>query len=198
MKTWDERAGNYLTWREGFSFNLIKRNLIYTPILKMILKKKLKEINPKLLLEVGCGPGRLFDLYNNIESVCIDSSEKMLVRANGLMENKKHSNITLLLMDICNQESFFKKFDLFFDVVITSNVLLHIPHNKIDAAIKNICGVAINVICVEWVEPNANEREGCYLHDYESLFGKHGFFVNDSLKIPFEKQIMYHFVSGGE
>lgn len=188
MKTWDERANNYLTWKEGVSPYLIKRNIIYNPLLHFALDKKIRQIQPQTLLEIGCGPGRLFDLYRGIQTTCIDSSANMLERAKALCKHYGYTNITLYEMDACNM-----RFDTFFDVAITSNLLLHIPHEKIDAVISGIQKYAIHVVCVEWVDKTWHDVGNCYLHDYIHLFNKHGFTLVSSKKILFEKQMMYHF-----
>jgi hypothetical protein len=85
------------------------------------------------------------------------------------------------------------RLDSCYDVVVSSNVLLHIPHEKIHEAVWMICRHASEVICVEWVEEDGVDVGNCYLHDYVSLFGEHGFRVVDARSIPFEKQMMYHF-----
>jgi len=188
MKTWDERAKNYLTWKEGVSPQLIKRNLVYTPLLKMLIARKLREIQPQTILEVGCGTGRLFSLYKDKPTTCVDSSEKMLVRARRLCKRKGYTNIRLLKMDICEL-----RLGRCYDVAISSNVLLHISPDKIHEAVRRICKHASEVICVEWVEEDGVDVGNCYLHDYVGLFNEQGFRMVDARSVPFEKQRMYHF-----
>ena len=188
-ENWDQRSSDYLTWGEGVSFNLIKRNLVYANILRLMLARKIKELQPCSLLEVGCGPGRLFSLYQGISSVvCVDLSPKMVMRARQTAKEKGLSNIMVQEMDagcLC--------FEKVFDMIITSNLLLHIPHVMIEKVISSICRYSSDVVCVEWVEPGGVDCGDCYLHDYEELFMGHGYVLVDKRVVPFEKQLLMHF-----
>ena len=65
-KYWDERAETYL---EGFYFlknpKRFKNRFIYRPILRYLIRKKIDELKPHSLLEVGCRVGRLFPVYRD-------------------------------------------------------------------------------------------------------------------------------------
>ena len=75
---WENRANTYLKKE----FLRMPRNFFYTIILKKVLWREINNIYPSSVLEVGCGPGRLLNLYENIENIyCVDFSKKMLIRA---------------------------------------------------------------------------------------------------------------------
>jgi SAM-dependent methyltransferase len=186
--SWDDRAKTYLKWSEGFSPQLIKRNLVYIPFLRYMLARKIREINPRSILEIGCGPGHWFDLYKNRLATCVDYSEKMLERAREVCRKRRYSNIEVLLMNACDLQ-FVRSFNL----AISASVMLHIPPGKVEDVVVGLSKCASEVLVVEWVDPDGVDVGNCHLHDYPFLFSEQGYELIDARAVPFYDQMLYHF-----
>lgn len=186
---WDKRARTYLDKTYFLtSPSRFFTKVFYEPTLKTMILSRLKKISPQSLLEVGCGPGRLFDSYKNIAHVVgVDFSPQMLERAKKLIKKKKYDNIELRLMDARN----LKFSSNSFDVILTSNVLLHIRPEKIQKAINEITRVSKKwIICAE-LSDKKKEGWNCFAHDYVKLFS--GAQIVSNTGIPFSNQKMLLF-----
>jgi len=86
-----------------------------------IIKKFLKDTPNKDILDVACGTGRFFYLYGNRKIYGIDISKDQLAEA-----RKKDQKA---ILKICDAENICY-LDNFFDVVITSQFIEHIPQYK--------------------------------------------------------------------
>ena len=113
----------------------------------------------------------------------------MLKRAEKLINSKGYSNIHLANSKAQNLKFNDEKFDL----VITSNVLLHIPPESIKEAISELVRVSKNyILCIEYFEKNKSKKsEHCFLHDYQSLFLDEGVILKKCEKVTFEKQNLF-------
>ena len=206
-KYWSERGKSY--WR-GLYFlrspETLKTYFLYMPILKYLLREEIKRIKPRTLLEVGCGPGRLFDFYKGIPEVyCVDFSPVMLKRAQDLITKRRYKNIKLFGMKAQNLGFTEDQFD----IVLTSNVLLHIPPESIEKSISELVRVSSeHILCVEYAvdtekfagQLRLKERQDrkreivfCFLHNYPDLFGKKKARMVKAVNIPFIKQKMFLF-----
>lgn len=101
---WNERGKSFL---KGLYFitslDRLMNHFLYKPILKHLLIKEINRIKPRTLLGVGCGPGRLFNLYKKIIEVhCVDFIPIMLKRAKGLIKQRKYKNSNLCEMEAQN------------------------------------------------------------------------------------------------
>lgn len=179
---WNQKASWYL--KDG-------GNPFYARKLKGIISRKIREFKPCSLLEVGCGPGRLFPIYAGVPNVSVvDFSYGMLRRAVAL-KKKMGYDIDIFNMDI-NHLLFL---DSCFDMVVSSNVLLHVPHEKIERVVGEIARVCRGVVvCVEYFEERQSEvSDFCFLHDYPLLFGDAGCCLVEERKIWFEDQKLFVF-----
>ena len=175
---WDMRSGNYLKKRIPRNWKEFKRYYLYPPVLKHQIKTALKKTKPESLLEVGCGPGRLLKLYSEIPEVwAVDISENMIRRAENVVSKYNLNNIKLSQMDASSLEFG----DSTFELVLTSNVLLHIPYDIIERVVYEIIRVSKKyILCIEWSEDHVDkytlthaEKGGCFHHDYIKLFSAH-------------------------
>lgn len=204
-KYWNGRGKSFL---KGLYFlrssERFKTYFIYNPFLKHLLRKEIKRIKPRTLLEVGCGPGRLFNLYKGIPEVCcVDFSPTMLKRAGDLIKKRGYENIKLHQMEAQNLGFTEDQFD----IVITSNVLLHIPPESIEDAISEIVRVSNGyIVSVEYFtdkgnpsaeQDNQKDREEeikyCFLHNYQDLFRNKKAQMVKAVDIPFFEQKMFLF-----
>jgi len=87
-----------------------------------IFKKYVK--NSDRVLDLGCGNGRLYDLFKNkqIDYIGVDNSESLINFA-----QRKHPKAKFILSDVLN----LPFFDHEFDVVISVAMLHHIPSEEL-------------------------------------------------------------------
>jgi len=124
------------------------------------------------VLDIGCGSGRLFPLYNDLkikEVIAQDVSSKALKIAK---DRYRFSNIKLTNKDILDLN--FPKH--YFDLIISNRVLQHIPHDEIEVVVKKLTGLG-NYVYINEMSDSDYTGESFYLfkHDYIALFNKLGF-----------------------
>jgi len=136
-----------------------------------VLGGLLASLAPKRLLDVGCGSGRLFPLYQSCgvqEVVGQDIAQEALglarTRYNGPRVRLLHAPVT----ELDFPESYF-------DLAICNRVLQHIPPAGVAAVIAAICRLCRAVYVSESL-PESAECEEFYLfrHDYVGMFGTNG------------------------
>lgn len=132
----------------------------------------LRDVLPMLrpvssVLDVGCGQGRIADLlldvfpaadYVGIDISPVQVAATKVVRPDGAVYQSR-------LQDFTDSAGF--------DLVIASEVLMHVPPDEIQAACDKVKSLARKwVLTVDWTEPVAGKTaEWNWLHDYRSLFG---------------------------
>lgn len=179
---WEKRGVHYPKEIRG----RLRFRLIVTSRQKKILRNLLDQIKPSSLLVVGCGAGRMFDIYQNIEKVVgVDFSSTMLIHAERLVNRKGYNNISLCQMDA--EALGFPSYS--FDIVLTCEVLLHVPYNKIEKFISEITRVSSRyVVSLEYFEEITEEKRRklashCFLHNYPKMFERKDFLVKKKLKV---------------
>jgi len=98
-----------------------------------VLSAIIDKYKPASILDVGCGSGRLFRLYQEkgiSDVIGIDISEKALKLAKKDFPNVKTMKMRLEDMDFEHNR---------FDMAISNRTLQHIPRQNIDTVIKKIC-----------------------------------------------------------
>lgn len=149
-----------------------------------IFQQKLEEIKPNSLLELGCGYGRYFSLYENIPRVvATDISREMLQKIPGKYQQLPNFSIVCVAAEDIN-------FDDMFDVTITNMALQHVPPKLIRRAIENICRCSMHVLIHEWITQNHAYIFG---HNYEELFDSFGFSVVEKYSTDEPGKMFYHF-----
>lgn len=154
-------AGNF--WDHYASHEVIRWKL--SSGYSDIIKKELQTLKPSSLLDLGCGPGRLFRLYRDIPHVvAIDISQKMLHLAKDLVL----SNIILKHMSV--EEIDFSAES--FDMVLSCKTLQHISPSHIEEAARRICFVAKKYILLieQSVDTGQRWAKHEFRHDYVQLF----------------------------
>ena len=143
-----------------------------------VLKSILTSIVPSRVLDFGCGNGRLFPLYQNLnirEIVGQDISGESLnlARMHHNYENVKLLNIPVDKLDFS---------DYYFNIVICNRVLQHIPPSTIEQTIKKLCRLG-KFIYVNEISDSDGLPLDCnyflFLHDYINLFKNFGFYIKD-------------------
>jgi glycosyltransferase involved in cell wall biosynthesis len=139
-----------------------------------LLRDIILSLKPQRLLDVGCGSGRLFPLYNDSEIsevVAQDISSEALKMA----KDRYHfSNIKTTGQPILDL-----KFPMhYFDLIVSNRVLQHMPRGQIEAVIRKLTKLGkliyINEMCDS---DSADESFYLFHHNYVELFNKYGFKV---------------------
>lgn len=133
----------------------------------------------KTVLELGCGFGRITQLllsnYSNItEYLAVDISPDQIENAKSLLSSTKltnHVKVNFLISDIQSL-----RLDKEYDLVILSEVLLHILPTEIDSIIKKLITLSKkHIVNIDWYEDHAPKSQAShnFIHQYETLYHKY-------------------------
>ena len=133
----------------------------------------------KSVLELGCGFGRITKLlltnYDNItEYLAIDISPDQIENAKTLISSTKISNKVKLDFLVSDIQSL--KLDKQYDLVILSEVLLHILPTEIDSIVNKLISMTKrHIINIDWYEdqPPKTQASHNFIHQYESIYKKY-------------------------
>lgn len=139
-----------------------------------VLREIILSIPADHVLEIGCGGGRLFDLYlqmNLKEVIAQDIARRALALA-----RKKGNYPNIMLVQSPIEALDFP--ESYFDLVISNRVLQHIPPKEIESTIKKVSELGRFVYVNEvGLDEKLVSRPHMFKHDYERLFGRDGFRV---------------------
>jgi SAM-dependent methyltransferase len=169
---WHERGKIY---KKNFRYDKNKR------VQEEFLIANLNNISGsfKTVLELGCGFGRITQLllsnYSNItEYLAVDISPDQIENAKSLLSSTKLTNqvkVDFLVSDIQSL-----RLDKEYDLVILSEVLLHILPTEIDSIIKKLITLSKkHIINIDWYEdhPPKSQASHNFIHQYETLYKKY-------------------------
>lgn len=169
---WHERGKIY---KKNFRYDKNKR------VQEEVLIAHLNNISGsfKTVLELGCGFGRITQLllsnYSNItEYLAVDISPDQIENAKSLLSSTKltnHVKVDFLVSDIQSL-----RLDKEYDLVILSEVLLHILPTEIDSIIKKLITLSKkHIINIDWYEDHAPKSQAShnFIHQYETLYKKY-------------------------
>jgi SAM-dependent methyltransferase len=169
---WHERGKIY---KKNFHYDKNKR------LQEEVLLAHLNNITGsfKSVLELGCGFGRITQLlltnYNSItEYLAVDISPDQIDNAKSLLSSTKLSpelKLDFLVSDIQSL-----RLDKEYDLVILSEVLLHILPTDIDSIIKKLIALSKkHIINIDWYEesPPKSHASHNFIHQYEELYKKY-------------------------
>jgi SAM-dependent methyltransferase len=133
----------------------------------------------KSVLELGCGFGRITKLllsnYSNItEYLAVDISPHQIENAKSLLSSMNLSDKVKLDFMVSDIQAL--NLDKKYDLVILSEVLLHILPTEIDSIIKKLLSLSNkNIINIDWYEDNPPEKHAPhnFIHQYEALYKKY-------------------------
>ena len=133
----------------------------------------------KSVLELGCGFGRITKLlltnYDNItEYLAVDISTDQIENAKNLISSPKLSNKVKLDFLVSDIQSL--KLDKQYDLVILSEVLLHILPTEIDSIVNKLISMTKrHIINIDWYEdqPPKTQAPHNFIHQYEAIYKKY-------------------------
>jgi SAM-dependent methyltransferase len=137
--------------------------------IEALLRQLLPELAPiHSVLDVGCGRGRLASLlgevlptahYTGLDIGEAQAQATQAVRPDGTV-------YTVPIQDFDSKHRY--------DLILVSEVLMHIPPNEISAVVTKLMTMATKyIVAIEWTEPIGDvvPAEWNWLHDYRALFG---------------------------
>lgn len=172
IKYWMERGPVY--YDQHRRLNPISKSRFY--LQERAIINQLYNYYPfESVLEVGCGYGRITSLI--LDNLSISKSLKRYVaidisldQINKAQErtrekgNVEYRQIAIQDLDYENE----------FDLVIASEVLMHVPPDQIRGAIDKLISASKGLILnVDWCAPKEPREAGgyCFQHNYEALYG---------------------------
>lgn len=139
----------------------------------------------RTVLDFGAGPGRLVSLWarNRVRLTCADWSDAFMPALTAICGKFGSRALQLDVSKQCLDERF--------DLVFSTQVLLHIHPRHIDSAMRNICRMAKrDILVITWQGDDAfddasSEKVQSFNHDYRALFAKHGCTLDLEMDITF-------------
>ena len=151
----------------------------------------------KSVLELGCGFGRIIKLlltnYNNItEYLAIDISPHQIENAKILLSSVKLPNEVKLEFMVSDIQSLNLDNKKKYDLVILSEVLLHILPSEIDSVIKKLVTLSKkHIINIDWYEDNPPMKHAPhnFIHQYETIYKRYIDYSSSTIKrIPIKRK----------
>jgi len=151
----------------------------------------------KSVLELGCGFGRITQLllsnYNNItEYLAVDLSPDQIENAKNLLSSMKKLSNNQVKLNFMVSDIQSLRLDKQYDLVILSEVLLHILPTEIDSIIKKLITLSKkHIINIDWYEDHLPKSQAShnFIHQYETLYKKYTEPSTTSIKrIPIKRK----------
>ena len=150
----------------------------------------------KSVLELGCGFGRIIKLlltnYNNItEYLAIDISPHQIENAKILLSSVKLLNEVKLEFMVSDIQSLNLDNKKKYDLVILSEVLLHILPSEIDSVIKKLVTLSKkHIINIDWYEDNPPMKHAPhnFIHQYETIYKRYIDYSSTIKRIPIKRK----------
>jgi 2-polyprenyl-3-methyl-5-hydroxy-6-metoxy-1,4-benzoquinol methylase len=171
---WNERGKVY---KKNFKYDDSKR------LQEEFLIEYLNGINDsfKSVLELGCGFGRITKLlltkYNNInEYLAVDLSQDQIENAKKYVSSSLKKPNNQLKLDFMVSDIQSLNLDKKYDLVILSEVLLHILPTEIDSIIKKLLTLSNkHIINIDWYEetPPTKQASHNFIHQYETIYKRY-------------------------
>lgn len=149
----------------------------------------IERLGARRILDVGCGSGRLFPLYQakGARVLGIDLSAEALALA-----AERYPDVELRRLSVEALDDPVGSFDL----AVCNRVLQHVPAHAITAAIRGLCRVSTAAYVNELSDSDAVDEEFYMLrHDYVQLFAAQGWTEMDEGRIG--RQTWRLFTSAG-
>ncbi len=173
---WHERGKKY---KENFRYN--KDFVLQEDLLITYLRDNLftSDVSAKSILELGCGYGRITKLLLTKFANMIKEYHAVDLSPDQIENAKKYvdSNNNKLTFSVSDIQSFGTKKK--YDLVLLSEVLLHVLPSDIDSVIKKVISLSNNhIINIDWYEDNLPRDYKIratynFIHQYEELYKKY-------------------------
>jgi SAM-dependent methyltransferase len=128
----NERAG---TWNGDFGIRYTNRNKLVPERMIPFYSKILKDINVKRILEVGCNRGHNLVALSYVQELDLYGID---INPYSILLARENKDISFNLGDIF--DILYK--DSYFDLVLSSGVLIHIPPSRLTEALSEVMRVS--------------------------------------------------------
>jgi len=167
-ENWKKRGPNYKKELEKKSNSLQLR----LEQQEKIIRNTISKFNPKSILEIGCGSGRFTKILSEITQfekyLAIDISQGQIDNAKEFVNNERIDFQCVKVQDLHLHEKF--------DLIFSSEVMMHINFNDIDQVLKKMISLSKQkIITIDWFDSKKiGEERGkyCFLHDYNLLYSQ--------------------------
>jgi len=151
-----------------------------------VLELVLKNVNPKIILDIGCGSGRCFPLYESLKIDTIYAQDVSKVAINLSKKNHPDFKCNYLLSDIIN----LKFEENYFDLILSTRVLAVVLPENIGEVIKKITNISKLVYINEMSDSDfLGDSLYWFKHDYDYYFKKNNFKVQNKGTITLNNDI---------
>ncbi|MFN2150176.1 MAG: class I SAM-dependent methyltransferase, partial [Anaerolineales bacterium] len=113
-----------------------QRNSAWLEMFENIAKRIAQDIQPKTVLDAGCALGFLVEglRKQNVDAYGVDISEYAI------------ENVHESIKPYCRQGSITEPFPQKYDLIVTIEVLEHMPKDQAEAAVANLCAHTDDVL----------------------------------------------------
>lgn len=162
---WTKEGKEYFANYSKLDESIIKR---YDTQARLIIKF-LSDLEFSSVCEAGCGFGRItkriIDRFNIPKErfLAFDLSPDQINKARELVGDRVEFKISTISDLYTNHE---------YDLVLASEVLMHIPHEHIESNISKLVNLSSKyVVNVDWRETDSGKSSFCnFAHDYKKLY----------------------------
>lgn len=158
---------------------------------KMIIEI-ISKFHPKTILEIGCGSGRFTKIISEMiefeKYLAIDISQGQIDSAKEFVNNDRVDFKCIKIQDLDIQDKF--------DLVFSSEVLMHINFNDINEVINKMVLLSKKkVITIDWFDSKKIGKEigeYCFLHNYNLLYSQNQVkeVIEHKIPIPFSLKLI--------
>lgn len=153
-----------------------------------VLKEIIQHVKPNKLLDVGCGSGRCFPLYfelNISEVVAQDISSNALNICKGRFPNLPYKLFRGSIMDIPYPKKYF-------DLIISSRVLSAVMPEDIENILNKLGQLSDYIYINEMTDSDyTGPSTYWFKHDYEKIMKKNHFVIEKKTNIGNQTCLLY-------
>ena len=201
-KTWTEPNNHGTLFWENVDFS--KKEYKYQEMVFRDYLRGLKDKDKiKSVLELGMGNGRmtkiLFEELSSIKryrGIDIEFYEGMFT---SILKNKGDVKVSMDKMDITGQEFDERMRGTLVDLIVASEVFMHIKPQDIQRVLKFLCRMArgnnASIINIDWAF-DRYESEWCFIHPYTILYTYYGGLEVEYIPMEDIKQALWHYKFG--
>jgi len=153
-----------------------------------IVAEVISSLGPERILDVGCGSGRLFPLYDQFRIQKVVGQDIATKALQIAKERYRFASITVTNESILSLDYPME----YFDLIVSNRVLQHVSPKEIGAVLKKLTKLGKHLYINELTDSDDLE-ETFYMHrhDYCALLARQGFVAAKSGKIGLQNWYLF-------